>query len=67
MKFVIASLLLVAGFLALSSVEASAVVCARGRVQGWLRRARRRCGRRTSCCRTTGDRCAPQGVLIISR
>jgi hypothetical protein len=30
MKFVIASLLLVAGFLALSSVEASAVVCARG-------------------------------------
>jgi hypothetical protein len=30
MRFVIASLLLVAGFLALSSVEASAVVCARG-------------------------------------
>jgi hypothetical protein len=29
-RFVIASLLLVAGFLALSSVEASAVVCARG-------------------------------------
>jgi hypothetical protein len=30
MKFVIASLFLVAGFIALSSVEASAVVCARG-------------------------------------
>lgn len=59
------------GFVALSTINASAVVCARGVCRAGVRWAARRgrrgssCPARRSCCATSAGRCrSPQGVLI---
>ncbi len=54
MKYLTISLLLAGSFIALSTMEASAVVCARGVVRPWR------------CCRAAGGRCSPQSVLTPS-